>query len=242
MNIDRNSHIADIVASLPAAASVFDALGIDYSSPGERSIAEAAGLEGVDADAVILQLRKLPATERTSWFDRSLSDLLDFLSDQHTRLTRDDLAKVAEELADVCSGPASADAALQQLRAEFRSLSSDLLPHFHREQETVFPLIQRVEWLWQSNESAPQLDGLSESIKELLVEHGAIGARARLVRDLRMTIESHDVSPRCRAMLQNLAKLESDLRQSMFLENCVLFPRALALQDSLSGSPVTNVR
>ncbi len=239
MNIDRKTHIADVVAAMPAAAGVFDALGIDYSSPGERSIEEAAGLEGVDANSVVLQLRRLPPTERGSWLDRSMRDLLDFLAGQHSRIMRDDLLRVAEELADVCSGLA-AEPALERLREEFKVLSSDLLPHLRREQEIVFPLIQRGESMWQSNEPPPTGNGMEEAIKDLLVEHGAISARARLVRDLRMTLESHDASPACRAMLRHLATLEADLRYSMFLENCVLFPRALALHESLSGSPVTS--
>ena len=242
MNIDRDSHIADIVGSLPGAAAVLDTLGIDYSSPGERTIAEAAGLEGVDPNVVVLYLRRLPPARRTSWLDRSLSDLLQFLIEQHERLTRDDLVRVAEQLADVCSGPAAAEPVLQQLRDEFRTLAGELLPHLRREQEMVFPLIQRVESMWQRPAGPTPENGLRDAVKELLVEHGTIGAQARIVRDLRTTLESHDVPPRCRSMLQNLNKLEADLRYSMFLENCILFPRALALHESLSRSPVTNVR
>jgi len=239
MNIDRTSHIADIVAALPAAAGVFDATGIDYSSPGERSIEEAAGLEGVDPNSVVLQLRRLPPPDRGSWLDRSMRDLLDFLAGQHSRIMRDDLVHVAEELADVC-GWLSAEPALERLREEFKALSTALLPHLRREQEIVFPLIQRVESMWQSNAPPPSDNGVEKAITDLLVEHGAIAARARLVRDLRMTVESHDVSTACRTMLRDLARLEADLRYSMFLENCVLFPGALALHESLSGSPVTS--
>jgi regulator of cell morphogenesis and NO signaling len=239
MDIDRNTHIAEVVATLPGAGGVLDAMGIDYSSPGERSIAEAAGLEGVDPDAVVLQLRRLPPSHQASWLDRSLAELVEFLIEQHYHLTRNDLARIAEELAELCS-ESPGDETLQRMREEFKALTNELLPHIHREQEEVFPLIQRLEALWQSK-AAPRAreNEMTQTIKELLIEHGSIGARVRLMRELRMAIESHDLSPRCRAILQSLSRLEADLCHSMFLENCVLFPRALALQESLSGSPVT---
>ena len=96
--------------------------------------------------------------------------------------------------------------------------------------------------MWQSAAPAAPGNGLKAALKQLIVEHGAIAARARTVRDLRMAMETRDLSQRCRIMLQNLGRLEADLRLSLFLENSVLFPRALAVQESLARSTVTSDR
>jgi regulator of cell morphogenesis and NO signaling len=238
-NITKSTSISVLAATLPGAPAVFDALGIDYSCAGERSIAEAAGLEGVDADAVIMQLRRLPAADdQRSWLDGSLKELIEHLLEQHQHLIGDDLTPVAEQLAEICSGSVPAIDALKYLREEFKILVNELLPHVHREEGELFPLLERLEAIWQSNEVTPPAleESVKQTIKDLLVEHGSIAARLRTVREIRVAAESEELSPQCRSALQHVSKLEGDLRQYMFLENSILFPRALALRDSLVSS------
>src|SRR5581483_340127 len=215
MKIGGETHVRDVVAALPGAAAVFDAFGIDYSSSGERTIAEAAGLEGIGSDAVVLHLRRLPPEEGPSWLDRSVSELVAALTGEHDRLTRDEMVRAAEQLAGICTEPGAVDSLLQRMREEFKTFSTELLAHIHREQEEVFPLVRRLEALWQSNSAlTPRENGLQTIIKELVVDHGSIAAHLRAVRELRMEIESHDVSTSVRGLLQTISKLEARVRMA----------------------------
>ena len=72
---------------------------------------------------------------------------------------------------------------------------------------------------------------LTDAIRQLTVEHGAITAQLRTLRELRVRLDDSSELPQaCRPILDALAALEAHLHEYMFLENCVLFPRALAME------------
>ena len=52
------------------------------------------------------------------------------------------------------------------------------------------------------------------------------------IRELRLRLSDSDsLSPRCTALLDDLATLEAHLHEYIFLENAILFPRAAALAE-----------
>lgn len=239
MKIDGSLPIATFAADLPGAIGVFESLGLDYACAGDRSLDDAAHAEGVAPEVVMAGLRKLSAVERaSSWSDRSLTDLVRHLTTQHHQFLRDELARIALRLADLCTSPAAPPSDLISLRAAFARLSEILLPHMHREEENVFPAVVALESAWQSNEPpvAAHAD-LCGELHHLAGEHGAISAQLRTMRELRLRLEhSNELPPRCNSILEPIAALEAHLHEYIFLENCVLFPRASALEAEMTAT------
>ena len=234
MKIEGNLPIAKFAAELPGAISIFELLGLDYACAGDRSLEDAAHAEGIAPEIVIAGLRRLKTREQTeSWNDRPLSDLTGHLSEQHHRFVRDELARIAVALAGICSAPAAVPSYLISLRAAFTRLSAIVLPHLHREEDEAFLVIEALEKAWQSAQpdSVPSR-GLGDILRRLADEHGAIAAQLRTIRELRIRLEDSDsLSQQCGALLDDLASLEAHLHEYMFLENCILFPRAAALAE-----------
>jgi iron-sulfur cluster repair protein YtfE (RIC family) len=57
------------------------------------------------------------------------------------------------------------------------------------------------------------------------------------VRKCHLRLESgNDLPPRCRTVLEAIGRLEAHLHEYMFLENCILFPRAVALQEQMTAA------
>lgn len=235
MKIDRSLPIAQLAAELPGAISVFEALGIDYATAGNRPLDDAAHAEGIDPEVVVAALRRLHEVEPTElWSDRPLTDLVRHLVTQHHHFLRGELSKLALRLADVCSSPSGVETELLSLRATFVRLSAILLPHLHREEEDVFRRLETLEHAWQSKEPSAQSSAeFGDHIRELIVDHGAIAAQLHTMRGQRQQLEQrNELAPRSRAILADLATLEAHLHEYMFLENSVLFPRALQLEGS----------
>lgn len=234
MKIDGNLPISKLAAELPGAISVFESLGIDYSCAGDRSLNDAAHAEGIAPEVVISTLRRMRGVDRPeAWGDRPLVELTRHLVAQHHRFVREELAAIAVPLADACTSSAEPD--LLSLRAAFTRLTDIVLPHLHREEENIFPAIEVLESAWQSTESLVVTRGeVSALIRQLALEHGVIAAQLRTMRELRMNLaESSSLPNGCRAILDHIETLEAHLHEYMFLENCVLFPRALALETQL---------
>ena len=233
MNIEKTTLVETIAASVPGATGVFEAVGIDYACGARLSLREAAEIAGIDTRPLIDTLQSLPAaTSDTDWNERSLTDVARQVTAGHHLLIREQLPHIALAMANLCMGAArSSD--VMDLRAEIASLSGELIPHLHDEERNVFQVIEAMETAWQENETPPPLDhGLHKRIAELMVAHGSIAQRVHRIRDLRLRISTGaDLSPECHAALALLEQFEAHLRHEMFIENCILFPRALALEE-----------
>lgn len=235
MKISRNSSIAKIAADVPGATEVFEALGLDYSCAGDRSLADAAYVAAIDPDAVVGRLRRLRSVENAvSWNDRRLSEVMKHLVEEHHRLIAGDMRATAIHLADVCSEPSEMPSDVYLLRATFARLSDILLPHIREEEEDIFPLIEELEQAWETDQPRAEKHGdLDRHISKIVSEHGKTAELLRAMRELRERLQlNEDVPAKCQPILEGIARLESHLHQYMFLENSVLFPRAVALAAS----------
>jgi len=229
--IGRGSPIAKLAIDVPGAVEVFEAFGLDYACSGAMSLEDAAHAEGVDPEAVIAQMRRLEAVEQLeTWSDRSLADLVRYLTMQHHRFVRDVLTRISFRLAALDAPE------LVSLRIAVASLAEVLLPHLHTEETDVFPAIAALEDAWQRGHPRPLLENeLRRQVWAMEDEHTNIGARLRTIRDLRTSLENADELPaRCLEPLRTIRGLEAHLHEYMFLENSVLFPRALAMDEQIA--------
>ena len=267
VTIDGRNPIAKLAAELPGAMALFESLGLDYACAGDRSLEDAAHAEGIVPDDVIAALRRLKHGEnKPSWNDRPLCELTRYLVQQHHRFVRDELAHIALRLADVCSAPEGVPSYLVSLRIAFMKLAAIILPHLHQEEEEAFRTIEALEKAWQT--SAPHSLGrastpgefraasssvssefrgtvaaasLGSTLRTLATEHGAIAAQLRIMRELRVRLaDSDSLSPQCNSVLEDLVTLEAHLHEYIFLENCILFPRAAALAEQASADALVS--
>ena len=226
--IDRKSRIIDIAAEVPGAVAMLESFGVDYACGGGRSVEEAAWAAGIDPDVIVGSLKRLAAVEHAqSWNERPLPELIEHLVAEHHRFVREELTRIAMTLADLCSDPAMENSYLRALRAAFMKLTDTLLPHIREEEQHVFPAIEAMI------EVRPPAEDVRESMRHICVEHGAISEQLRAIRELRLRlILAGEPSPRCTAVLDAVATLEAHLHEYMFLENCILFPRAMSLHET----------
>lgn len=243
MKITGKESIARLALEVRGARGVFEAFGLDYACTGNRSLEDAAHVEGLDPDSVIAAIVRAQrnAAPLEPWNDRPLSEVTGHLETEHHRFVRDELASLAMKLSESCTAPNKAPDDLLAMRAAFARLAELLLPHFRKEEESLFPLIAALEKAWVSG-GTPSVDatGVSEDIRALTLEHGTVSTQLRAIRRLRLRLgESNDLTPSCRSILDGMATLEGHLHEYMFLENAVVFPRALALERQLAieGQP-----
>ena len=236
MKIELSTHLEAIAASVPGAINVFESAGIDYACGSRLSVREAARLAGIDPQTLRLALQSIATgTKDIEWSERTLSDITHAITDEHHATIRNELPRIAIALGALSGTRASAELTL--LRAEIAQLASEIIPHTHDEERNVFRTITALEAAWQSNEKPPELDHMLHTrIAELTVAHGAIAQRIHRIRDLRTQITSLSTAPDVVAVLNQLERLEAHLRQQMFIENCILFPRAVQLEEQMAAT------
>ena len=224
--------LAEAVAELPQAANVFDRLGIDYSCRGARSIGEAATAAGLFPNELIDLLAQEPEDfERARWNDEPLGALMEFLRDDHQgTIGRIEMFREAVEEALEGQANGSELRRLRNLILDFTEIVSD---HVRHEERTLFPGVDRIDSAARGAASAPTMR-ISQLVLREHVEHELLRERLRTMKELAAVVHPLPGGERISDRLQRVVR---DVHYHMHLENNVLYPRAIAMENSFRKQP-----
>jgi regulator of cell morphogenesis and NO signaling len=236
--------VGEIAARSPAAVRVFEKLGIDYCCRGERPVTEACREKGLDPAVVMAELDQAEApaeVESRNWAAAPLSELIEHILDQHHASLRAELPLIGERLAIVQRVHGERDGAhLRPLAEVFAALWDELNAHMRKEEMILFPFVERCERAAAAGAAMPSASfgSMQSSIHVMRHEHHSAGRALSEIR--RLTAGYTPPTHACntyRALYAGLEELERDLHLHIHLENNILFPRALALEQKAAGVP-----
>jgi regulator of cell morphogenesis and NO signaling len=212
--------LAELAVAHPAAARVFYANRLDFCCGGRRPFADACRERGLDAGAILDEIRREDAVAEpsTRWELAPLETLVDHIvTHYHHRLRQSlpHLVRMAHTLeerhGDKVECPVGLAALLEQVE---RSVQD----HLAKEETILFPAILRGAG---ARASAPV------SVLEQEHEHH----KGDLLRIRALTSELTPPAAACitwRALYTGLQQFEQELMEHIHLENNILFRRALA--------------
>lgn len=238
--LDTTSSVGVLAAEHPRLRTVLEELGIDYCCSGNRNLADAAAAEGLPIQRVMEEIARAPEAagpDDAVWFDTSLARLIEHIAGHHRNLTIESLARGAVLFELIAEAALLDGEILEPLRQEFHAFINALMPHSEREQRILFPYIEALEDAWQRGTPPPPRfeGGLRAALAPVCLEHETLAESLRRFRSGRALLACVD-DRTCRRLATYLADLERDLHEAMNLENFVLYPRAIALEDQLSGT------
>lgn len=240
--LDTNDCVGVLAASNSAVRNALEELGIDYCCSGNRSLADAAAAEGLPLQAVVASIERASmAAEPTqqSWFDASLRDVIAHLRREHLTVSLEVLARTAVLFEVITDAKVLDHELLDPLRQTFHRFVNDLTPHIEREEHILFPILEAIEEAWtRGSEPPPRFEGgLRNAIAPNFIEHDRINDELRELRSGRALLACID-DRTSQQLSRNLEQLERHLHRMMNIENFVLYPRAIALEDQLVEEPV----
>jgi regulator of cell morphogenesis and NO signaling len=123
-----------------------------------------------------------------------------------------------------------------QVAELFAEIASELGSHMYKEEAILFPRLKQLEASLAAVGTAASLSSplqLSAPITQMMSEHDVAGDIMARIR----TLTDHYVLPEggCntfRTLLSELHDFERDLHQHVFLENNILFPKALLIEEA----------
>lgn len=209
--------VGRIAATMPGAAGVFIARGIDFCCGGEQTLADAVTRRKLDADTLLSELAAGgPAGEPMLLADTMPSaELIEHIKTRyhvvHLRELRM-LIELAGTIERVHRSNADAPAGLAEVLARLRA---EMVLHQKREEVVLFPMM---------------LAGggamIAAAIATMRCEHDDHGAA--LAEIDRLTHDRTVPADGCtswRALYTGLTKLHDDMVMHIHLENNILFPR-----------------
>jgi regulator of cell morphogenesis and NO signaling len=235
MSIDTMKSVREVAVEFPGATRIFEKLGIDYCCGGGKALEEACLAAGVSADNVIALLEEAGSTaaEARDWKIAPLSELVAHIVTRHHGFTREELVRVSNLLAKVCSVHGENHPELRRLHTVFQELKHELTSHMLKEEQVLFPYIENLETAVRRGEPVPTpfFGTVRNPVRMMMQEHDDAG---QALRDLREVSSNYQVpADGCisfRTLYQALEEFERDLHQHIHLENNILFPRAAELE------------
>jgi len=231
--------VRDIVLDRPASARVFESFGIDYCCGGAQTLAEACKAVNRPIDEVTAALEKCDAAPReTDWRSVSLTELAQHIVDTHHTFTRAEIARITSLTAKVVAAHGQSHPELSRVQMTFAGLAEELREHMEKEEGMLFPYIGQMEEAARikCHPPEPMFGTVQNPVAVMIMEHEASGQALEKIRDVTKDYAvPSDACTSYQALYQALPAFAADLHRHIHLENNVLFPRAIELENSLSG-------
>lgn len=231
--------IREIAVEMPATTRIFEEMKIDYCCGGRRNFNEACRLAGVSPLVVsekISAVLKNSAEKNDPVEKKTLSALVDYIVEKHHMFTRQEIGRLMNLMEKVCYKHGKQNAELGKLRKVFRTLCDDLTAHMQKEEFVLFPFVKNLERAQEKNLSVPfpPFSTVQNPVRVMMTEHDAAGDFLREMRELTGDYAvPENACPSFRALYFGLEELEKDLHQHIHLENNLLFPRAIQLEQEV---------
>lgn len=240
MSVSTMNTVRELAVMVPGATRVFEQFGIDYCCGGSRTLSEACQTSSIPVAEVVEQLEAArnavnPGDKLRNWQAESLTALAAHIVETHHFFTKQELARLEKLLDKVCSRHGENHPELQSLSQLFQHLKHELIPHMLKEEQVLFPYIARLEdALSEQRAVVPPFFGTVQNpVRKMAAEHDSAG---ELLAEMRNLTNGYAVPEMAcnsfRALYQALQELEADLHQHIHLENNILFPRAIALENA----------
>ena len=238
MTINITKTVREFAVELPEATRVFEKLGIDYCCGGEKPLREACLAAGVPTDKVLALLEQAGnsaagSDETPGWNSAPLSDLTAYIVTKHHVFTREELPRLNQLLAKVCSVHGEKHPELRKLQVIFQGLQEELTGHMFKEEQILFPYIENLETAVTHGDPVPTpfFGTVRNPVRMMMQEHDNAGQALRGLREASSNYRvPADGCISFRTLYQALEEFEKDLHQHIHLENNILFPRAAELE------------
>ena len=230
-----DTSLAEIVNADPRAAIVFDQLGLDYCCRGHETLEVATRKQGLALGTVEAELQALGDTVPGGSLDDrwpDLARLVDHIVDNHHKYVREIQPVISAWLDKLVERHGERHPELAKLRDTFAHSAADLEAHMIKEERILFPHI--VAMAKRQADDPPissPFGSLQNPIRAMENEHLEAGDSFERMRALTNGfVPPEDGCTTYRLCFRELERFERDLHRHVHLENHVLFPRALALE------------
>jgi regulator of cell morphogenesis and NO signaling len=239
--IDYNLSTSEIVRNNYRTAVVFNKYGIEYCCGGKWPLKMVLEDKNLDALKISEELkivtRDIHLSSMLPFNEWDIDFLTDYIIHIHHDYLRRVIPGITVALTKFVNEHDTKFPYLRELNDIYEHLSKGLLPHLQEEEEIIFPYIRQIAHAYINRDSYASLlvRTLRKPVEEMMHhEHSTMEVSLNRMRRL-----SNDYQPPEKACISHqvcfalLKELDNDIVQHMYLENEILFPRAISMENEL---------
>lgn len=239
MTISSNTLVGDVVKQNFKAASLFQQNNIDFCCGGSKSLSEACAEAGVETDSLISNLEKVFAVNDPDsiWLNNLEPDeLADYIVKRHHTYVRENIQFLTRNLDKICDVHGGNHPELHEVKELFLSSAGNLTMHMQKEELMLFPYIKNLVKARLNNSIPPKsvFGPVTNPIAAMIEEHQNEGERFDLIAKITDNYAvPKDGCTTYEVTINHLKDFEDDLHRHIHLENNILFPKTIDLENEL---------
>lgn len=241
MNELEGLTIKEIVTQDYRAAEVFERYSLDFCCGGAKTILEVCGEKSLDPVMIISDLMQLSQSrncDANRYNTLPLDALIDHIVAVHHGYVGRMLPTIFAHTQKVASVHGGRHPEVIEIAARFATVATELQSHMMKEENILFPYIKALVAAEANGDAAPSppFGSARNPIRMMEQEHQSAGNELYEIRSLSASYTPpEDACTTYRVTYQELQEFESDLHRHVHLENNILFPKAIALEDRIPG-------
>ena len=237
---DLQKQIGQFVAEDFRTAAVFSKYGIDFCCKGDRTIEEVCQKNNIDSDELLNKLLDIASLNNQQSIDyRSwpLDLLAEYVEKKHHRYVEEKTPVLRQFLDKLCKVHGGRHPELFKINELFVASTGELAAHMKKEELILFPFIKKMVKAKLENGTLqrPSFGTVENPIAMMKHEHENEGERFREIAEL-----SNNYTPPAdgcntyKVTFAMLDEFEKDLHLHIHLENNILFPEAIKLEQQFN--------
>lgn len=241
---DTNLVAADIVKSDYRTAEVFRRYGIEFCCGIKWPIKFVCENKGIELQELATELakatRRIAISNKLDFEHWKLDFLTDYIINVHHEYLRKSLPEMEVQLKKFVAEHVKKYSYLTELENLFIDLKNMMLPHLEQEETILFPYIRQISHAYESKESYAGL--LVRTLRKPVegIMHQEHQYLEKIISSFRKLTQNYTAPENActshRLIFSYLQELDEDLVQHLYLENDLLFPRAIAMEKELLKS------
>ena len=241
MEVYSDQTLADIVTRNFKTAGIFEKYDLDFCCGGNKTIVQACRENGTNPDLVFSEIEKIESEkveipERVDDWD--LDFIVDYIINNHHKFVRYMIPIISSHTEKVASSHGKNHPETLTVAKVFSAIYKELKQHMMKEEEILFPYIKYLVKVRNGEVKfeRPYFSRIGNPINMMQLEHQSAGESMYSIRKLTNSYAlPPDACNTYKVCLQELKEFEEDLHKHVHLENNVLFPKAVFLEEQLLG-------
>ena len=234
--------LGDIAAKDIRKADVFRKLGLDFCCGGKMTLEEACKEKGLDVIAVREELKRTEQTatvskqhDFNSWTN---TFLVDYIVNVHHAYVRENMSVLSDLAERVADHHGKTNSELLQIRDNVVAIIKELTVHMKKEEHILFPYVKQIEESKLKGLTLQSGFGSVQSpISVMEQDHEFVG---NLLKEIRVFTDNYTLPANaCNSynlLYKKLQEFEADLHIHIHLENNILFPKSVEMEQSMKQS------
>jgi regulator of cell morphogenesis and NO signaling len=241
-----NLTLSEIVKDNFRTASIFEKYNLDFCCNGKRTLADACTEKGINSENIINEIKSIGGSEGKKEIrpnDWQLDFLVSYIVNNHHSYVNRMLPVISAHIQKVASKHGENHPETKKIAEIFALINVEMKHHMMKEERILFPHIIKLVGLSNNGigESTPYFGTIKNPIAMIEAEHQSAGDGMSEIRNLTNNYTPpDDACETYKISFKELKEFEEDLHKHVHLENNILFPKAIKLEESLFGKQIKN--